>query len=67
MVYGDIDCNNSIDISDVVLLARYVAEDTTITISAQGVLNADCDKNNVVDSSDITAICRYLAHLTDAV
>lgn len=65
--YGDVNCNGEVEISDVVLLARYIAQDPTVTISPQGVLNADCDKNSVVDSSDITAISRYLAHLTDTI
>lgn len=64
-VYGDVNCNGEVEIGDVVLLARYVAQDAGAPITPQGVQNADCDKNQVVDSSDITAICRYLAHLTD--
>ena len=64
-VYGDVNCHGEVEIGDVVLLARYVAQDASAPITPQGVQNADCDKNQVVDSSDITIICRYLAHLTD--
>ena len=64
-VYGDVNCNGEVEIGDVVLLARYIAQDASAPITPQGVQNADCDKSQVVDSSDITAICRYLAHLTD--
>ena len=64
-VYGDVNCNGEIEIGDVVLLARYIAQDASASVTPQGVQNADCDKDQVVDSSDITVICRYLAHLTD--
>ena len=66
-LYGDVDCNGAVEINDVVLLSRYVAQDATAKApSAQGLLNADCKKDGTIDSSDITAIARYLAHLIDA-
>ncbi len=66
-LYGDVDCNGVVEINDVVLLSRYVAQDATAKApSAQGLLNADCKKDGTIDSSDITAIARYLAHLIDA-
>lgn len=63
---GDADCNGAVEINDVVLLSRYVAEDAAVKISPEGVSNGDYNQDGNVDSTDITAICRLLAHLTDA-
>ena len=52
-----------VKIDDVVLLNRYVAEDTTINVTPQGVLNADCAYTGKLDSDDSTAILQYLAGL----
>ena len=66
-LYGDVDCNGKVEINDVVLLSRYVAQDATAKApSADGLLNADCYYDGTIDSGDITAIARYLAHLIDA-
>ena len=66
-LYGDVDCNGKVEINDVVLLSRYVAQDDTIPNppTAQGLKNADCEYNGTIDSGDITAIARYLAHLIE--
>ena len=62
---GDVDCNGVVEINDVVLLARYVAQDDTVKITVQGVVNGDYNQDGSVDSTDVTAVCRQLAHLTD--
>ena len=62
---GDVDCNGVVEINDVVLLARYVAQDDTVKITVQGVANGDYNQDGSLDSTDITAVCRQLAHLTD--
>lgn len=66
-LYGDVDCNGKVEIADVVLLSRYIAQDENVkTISEQGLVNADCVKDGNVDMDDATAIARYLAHLIEA-
>ena len=66
-LYGDVDCNGKIEINDIVLLSRYVAQDATAKApTAQGLINADCEHNGTIDAGDITAIARYLAHLIEA-
>ena len=61
------DCNGKVEINDVVLLSRYVAQDSSIPNppSAQGLKNADCKYDGTIDADDITAIARYLAHLIE--
>ncbi len=61
--WGDVNCDGSVKIDDVVLLSRYLAEDTSITVTAQGVLNADCAYTGKLDADDSTAILQYLAGL----
>lgn len=62
-LYGDVNCDKSIDIVDIVLLARYASQDSEVSVTAEGVKNADCDASGAIDASDITAISLYLAGL----
>ena len=64
---GDVDGNGEVSIADVVLLNRYLAEDTAITVSAEGLANAETNDDGVVNSQDTSAVLRYLAKLQDQV
>ncbi|HAG12825.1 MAG TPA: glycosyl hydrolase family 9, cellulase [Ruminococcus sp.] len=61
VVLGDVNEDSDIDVSDAVLLARFLAEDSTATISTTGLLNADTNKNGNPDKEDIVQILRYIA------
>lgn len=64
--YGDVNCSGKVDLSDVILLARFVAEDEELgvnAVSAQGKENADIDDNRLLTADDIVCICRVLAGL----
>ena len=60
-VSGDTDCSWYVDVSDAVLLARYLAEDKTARISDDGLKNADCDGEAGVTGGDLTQILLYIA------
>ena len=62
-IYGDVDCDGKIKISDVVQLSRYVNEDTSVKITKEGLANADvdCDKSYTYD--DVSLILKYIARL----
>lgn len=60
---GDTNCSGIVDISDAVLLARYLAEDKGASISDVGKLNADVNKNSTPDFEDVVMIIQYIAHL----
>ena len=60
---GDADCSGVIDVSDAVMLARYVAEDSDVRITETGKRNADCNKNGNPDSEDVILILQYIAKL----
>lgn len=60
---GDVNCDETVDVSDAVLLARFVAEDPSALISASGLQNADCDRNGQPESDDIVLILKHIAKL----
>lgn len=74
-VWGDTDNNGTVNISDVVILNRWLHDNTSITISDQGKVNADCcdpqdPKGGKVKVSgvkltaaDSTAIIESIVHL----
>lgn len=60
---GDVDNSSKVDVADAVLLARFNAEDTAATVSAQGIANADTNKNGKPDSDDVVLILKSVAKL----
>lgn len=60
---GDVDCNGKIAIADVVMLSRYVNEDTAVKVTSQGLLNGDCDGVKGLTSDDAAAILKVIARL----
>ncbi|MBQ8920684.1 MAG: DUF5620 domain-containing protein [Oscillospiraceae bacterium] len=62
-VWGDADCNGSVDVLDAVLLARVAAEDTKTGITDQGKINSDVTHDNTVKNDDLSLLLKYLANL----
>ena len=62
---GDVDCNGIITVSDAILICRMSREDTTVSVSPQGLLNADCDCDGDVTSADATTVLKFIAKLID--
>lgn len=60
---GDVNESGMVDVSDAVLLARFVAEDTTAKITAVGKQNADTNQNGKPDGEDIVIILKYIAKM----
>ena len=63
ILWGDADCNKTVNISDCVLLARYLAEDKEIKVSAEGVRNAKVMGAATLTVDDLNKILQYLANL----
>ena len=61
--YGDVNEDASIDISDVILLSRYAAEDSQAKISQDGLINADVNGDGKQNLADATMILRCVAKL----
>lgn len=62
LLSGDVNCSGIVDVSDAVLLARFVAEQD-VHITAEGKINADCDKTAGISSDDVIQILRIIAKL----
>lgn len=60
---GDVDESGLVDVSDAVLLARYLVEDSAAQITDQGYANADADASGKVDSDDVIRIVKMVAKL----
>ncbi len=60
---GDVNCDKTVDVSDAVLLARFLAEDKTAILSAEGKRNADCDKKSGLTGDDTVRILQYIAKI----
>ena len=60
---GDVNNDQNIDVSDAVLLARFLAEDKTAVLTAEGKLNADCDQKAGLSSEDMVRILQYIAKM----
>ena len=59
----DVDCSGETDISDAVLLARFLNEDTKAVITDAGMANADTDGSGAVDAEDVIAIQKIIAKI----
>lgn len=60
---GDVNCDVRVDVSDAVLLARFLVEDTKAVISSAGIQNADCDLDHLITPDDMIIILRVIAKL----
>ena len=58
---GDVDVSGDVNVADAVLLARFLAEDGGVTVSAQGKLNANVSGDADITSDDLTGILEFLA------
>ncbi|MBP0975020.1 MAG: dockerin type I repeat-containing protein, partial [Oscillospiraceae bacterium] len=64
---GDVNNSGKVDVSDAVLLARLLAEDSGADVSAQGKLNADADKSGELDGDDVILILQHIAKIIQLV
>ncbi|MCQ2417853.1 MAG: glycoside hydrolase family 9 protein [Oscillospiraceae bacterium] len=60
-IRGDVNCDNSVDVADAVLLARMLGEDSEAKVSTQGKTNAECNDDNKLSLDDVNAIIRHVA------
>ncbi|MCQ2416256.1 MAG: beta-mannosidase [Oscillospiraceae bacterium] len=58
---GDVNTDDVVDVSDAVLLARFLAEDKEAAVSGQGMINADCDGSETLDAADVGIILSIIA------
>ncbi|MBP0976329.1 MAG: carbohydrate-binding protein [Oscillospiraceae bacterium] len=63
--FGDVNCSGAVDVSDAVLLARFIAEDAGAEISTAGKTNADCNGDGEITGQDTIRILQFIAKLID--
>lgn len=63
---GDVNLSGAVDVSDAVLLARLLAQDSSAVVSQDGIRNADVDHSGAPTSNDVILILRYIARIIDA-
>ncbi len=63
VLYGDVDCDKQVNINDIIILSRYLNEDTKVKVSEQGVENANVNGDDAVNSEDLTSILMFIAKL----
>ena len=60
---GDMTCDGTVDISDAVLIARYLAEDRDAVVTDQGKANADIDGEKGVGDGDLFMLLKVIAKI----
>ena len=67
VTYGDANCDNKIDIADVVLLKSWLLNSQKYSVSAQGLKNADVQGNgNGINNNDVVAIQKFALKMIDS-
>ena len=60
-VFGDVNCDGKVDVTDSVLLSRFVCEDPEAVLSEQGKINADIDGDGRLTMDDNTQLLNIIA------
>jgi hypothetical protein len=64
-LYGDVNLDGSVDITDAVLLNKKAAG--AVELNSIAAANADCDVNGEVNSDDAVLLMRFLVHLVNSI
>ena len=62
-LFGDVNMDGRIDITDAVLLNKAIAG--TVTLNDQARQNADCNANGELGADDTIALLHFLVHLVN--
>ena len=58
---GDTDCDGRLSIADAILFGRYLGEDPEVTVSMQGLSNANVVEDDYLNAQDLIRIMQMLA------
>ncbi len=61
---GDVNCDGYIKVNDVILMSRFIAEDTTLEIPEAGYALMDVNCDGIADSADVTVVLCSIAGIT---
>lgn len=62
---GDVNRDGRVTVADAVMLARIVAEDKTVSVGEQGLINAELDGTAGLSAADVTLLLKYLAKIVE--
>ena len=57
-IYGDVNCDGTVDATDAVLLQKYLSGGVFLNYTQLS--NADCQRDDILDATDVTVIMQYL-------
>ncbi|MGN0648085.1 MAG: cellulase family glycosylhydrolase [Oscillospiraceae bacterium] len=63
LLYGDINENGEVTISDVIVYNRYIAEDIATVVTEKGLANAEVTGDGNITGEDAVKVLKYLASL----
>ncbi len=64
-MYGDVNTDNTVDVSDVVQINMYLLNKADNGLDAVQLANSDCVRDGVIDTSDSSVILNYVAMMVD--
>ena len=64
-ISGDVNGDGSLTVSDAILLARIIAEDTTVSVTEKGMKHADMNGSGAPDQEDLTLILKQIAGIKE--
>jgi hypothetical protein len=64
-IYGDVNLDNSVDLTDVIVIGKAVAG--AVSLSSAQTVNGDVDDNGTVDTSDADTLLQFLLHKIDKI
>ncbi|MBO5226630.1 MAG: SH3 domain-containing protein [Ruminococcus sp.] len=62
-IYGDVNCDGSVNVADAVLLHKYISG--AVQLNIEQIANSDCSKDSVLSAKDVVVIMQHLVgHFT---
>lgn len=63
--YGDANCDNRVDVTDVSAIQNHLSENYNYELSREGLNRADVNLDDVIDESDVLILQRHLAEIEE--
>ncbi|MBO4878430.1 MAG: hypothetical protein J5501_10520 [Ruminococcus sp.] len=64
-ICGDVNVDGTVEVADLILLKKHIADPENSPLTSQGAKNADTYKDGVLDSKDTDALLNYISKIID--
>lgn len=64
-IYGDANCDNKVDVTDVTAIQKHLSEDYDYELSREGINRADVNLDGVIDVADVLVLQRHIAEMQE--